>query len=135
MTTTKTKVQSRRRRGRRRWFSQYLSFIQSLYFGLAGYKLSLLLLSKYLEKQHQQYSEFSVGNATKDDSMEGILINTRHQELATEILSTHIPSFLPIMSDNSPTRLDEFICSSIGCYKDARKAVIKLYIINIFDEP
>jgi hypothetical protein len=70
----------------------YLSLIQSLYFGLAGYELSLLLPSKYLEKQQQQqHSKSSSGNATKDDSIERILI--RYQELAC------IPAFLPIISD------------------------------------
>ena len=32
----------------------YIALIQSLYFGLAGYELSLLLLTKYMDKQHQQ---------------------------------------------------------------------------------
>jgi 3-hydroxyisobutyrate dehydrogenase-like beta-hydroxyacid dehydrogenase len=66
----------------------YLSLVQSLYFGLAGYELSLLILQKYLA---------STTSMTPDTSM---VVLKQYQQLASTLLSTVIPTFLPIISSN-----------------------------------
>jgi hypothetical protein len=65
----------------------YLSLVQSLYFGLAGYELSLLILQKYMT---------STTSVTLDASVE---VMKQYQQLASIILSTFIPAFLPIISN------------------------------------
>jgi hypothetical protein len=66
----------------------YLSLVQSLYFGLAGYELSLLILQKYLT---------STTSVTRDASID---ILKQYQKLASNLLSTFMPSFLPIISNS-----------------------------------
>ncbi|KAG7354378.1 NAD-dependent glycerol-3-phosphate dehydrogenase [Nitzschia inconspicua] len=63
----------------------YLCLVQSLYFGLAGYELSLLILQKYL-------SSIDVATDTVAE------ISSLYQELATTLLKNFLPAFLPIIS-------------------------------------
>jgi NAD binding domain of 6-phosphogluconate dehydrogenase len=64
----------------------YLCLIQSLYFGLAGYELSLLILQKYLQSM-----EVSSETAVE--------ILGQYQQQASTLLQNFLPAFLPIISN------------------------------------
>jgi predicted dinucleotide-binding enzyme len=68
----------------------YLCLVQSLYFGLAGYELSQLILQKYMA------STANPSPRTSDFSED---ISQNYQKLATTLLSSYIPAFLPIISN------------------------------------
>ena len=67
----------------------YLCLVQSLYFGLAGYELSLLILQKYMARKLEEGG----GNDTSSRILQ------KYQKLTTTLLSTYIPAFLPIISN------------------------------------
>ena len=78
----------------------YLCLIQSLYFGLAGYELSILILTKYvtmmiLQQQKRNESENDTSNI--NSAIETII--NQFQKLASTLLSTYIPAFMPIISN------------------------------------
>ena len=65
----------------------YLCLVQSLYFGLAGYELSWLVLEKYLHEQDSHHASANV-------------VYSQYQTLASTILSTYLPAFVPLIGNN-----------------------------------
>lgn len=68
----------------------YLCLVQSLYFGLAGYELSLLILQKYLAS-----IEIKLGSESL--VQHGLL--DQYQKLASTLLKTFLPALLPVISN------------------------------------
>lgn len=73
----------------------YLSLVQSLYFGLAGYELALLILTKYMARETNLFDSGD-GTPPGDTAVDTL---QRFQELASNLLTTYIPAFLPIISN------------------------------------
>lgn len=88
----------------------YLCLVQSLYFGLAGYELALLVLTKYMIQETSivvmsdkvdvnSTATTTSFNDDRDSTASAADTLQRFQQLATNILTMYIPAFLPIISN------------------------------------
>jgi len=75
----------------------YLCLVQSLYFGLAGYELSLLILWKYMAHHENDQTRIMMQDSNSNAIDKEIL--ERFQTLASKLLSKYLPAFLPIISN------------------------------------
>jgi hypothetical protein len=149
----------------------YLCLVQSLYFGLAGYELALLILTKYMSQEtnvafvRMGVDDDSGGFGDTDGGSESRTPNDgndaafltadeilrRFQKLASSLLTTYLPAFLPIISDTINTQrwthsyvpasaaidlfdMHDVVFRRLGLFQDAFHVTYLKYLRRVVEE-